>query len=176
MCGALSGAGLVTRLFHLSPARVLFLVSQTGERAHHTMAKNIDDYEVPEEDTAILLSMCGLPPGDPLPDKVKKQYLLHRIIADRVGMPLIDHDLAMIVILSGGQSSVPKKQPPTILELWQDKEISRGSDVLCTWRRKTNVPAILIDVRKSMPVVCLKDDDNAEERVLEGPEVYLTPI
>ena len=140
------------------------------------MARNLDDYEIPPRHAEILRAMSAIPPEDPIPDWLKKQYLLHRVVADRVGMQLIDHDLATIVVLSGAQKDIPAKPAPTVMDLWKKKEIARGSEVLCTWRKKNNVAAILIDVRNQNPVVCLKDDDNAVERILKDTDVYLSPI
>lgn len=130
----------------------------------------MEDYEIPEEDAAVLKSLLGIKSEAVIPEPVRQQYIAVRQIADRATMVLTHHELLNIVLHS---TKVEAKEPPppTIAELWDRGEIGRETKVVCQMGDRKKKKGRLIAVNFEQE--CTVATDDGEEYTLPQEKVQL---
>lgn len=124
------------------------------------------NYEIPERHRAFLLRMCGLPPLGVVPDPVAKQYLIARQAADRISMPVTDHDLLTVVLTSRQIQEPDPPQAQSVVDMYRQGQLKHGDRVFCQWRKEANKEAVLLNVDANDRVVV---------RFVGKPEEYKLP-
>ncbi len=124
--------------------------------------------EIPENDVAILRTMCGLPATEPLPEKVQSKYWANKIVCDRVGQN-VRGEFVRIAIECGFGKLTEREANPDIATLWYRREIKSGHPVTVTWHEK-KLPGKLLSVDATRNAMVLIE---GQERLVKAECVTL---
>ncbi len=124
--------------------------------------------EIPENDVAVLRTMCGLPATEPLPEKLQNRYWANKIVCDRVQQS-IRSEFVRIAVECGYGKLTEREANPDIATLWYRGEIKSGHAVVVNWHEK-KLPGKLLSVDATRNAMVLIE---GQERLVKTESVAL---
>lgn len=134
-----------------------------------------EDRDIAGYDSGRLHQACGIGEYEPLPKGLEDKYWELKRIHDRLGAPLTDAALTLLVFLHGhGRATDKEKAPPTIVDLWRNKKVKAGDTLIATWRKEDH-EATLLGINARTKGVQLQFSDG-EERELPADQVRVPEL
>ena len=92
--------------------------------------------EMPDNESNLLHTLCGITEDAELPAKVAETYWRYKNLQCRVGHSGLNLDaLVLIGFLSGVGQKLPSDEPPSgLFVMFQNGEVKRGDKITVKWR------------------------------------------